>query len=81
VVHTPSAGLLRVSEVLQQLGNPLRGLGRWWRAWGRLEALWRENWLYLWITAVLGKGCSAAGSGVEGTGRRLEVPVGRGGVL
>ena len=57
MVHTPSAGSLRVSEVLQQQGYPLRHLGWRWRAWGRFEALWRGKWLFLWITA--------AGGGVE----------------
>jgi hypothetical protein len=50
VVHTPSEGLLRRSDALQQLGNPLRGLGWWCWVQGRLEALWRGKWLFLWIT-------------------------------
>jgi len=47
VVHTPSAGVLKSSEVLPQLGNPLRCLGR-------VEVLWRERWLLAGITTAGG---------------------------
>ena len=52
--------ILRFGVLLGVLGVEVLGgvLGRWW-------GLWRENWLYLWITATAREVVQCCWGGVE----------------
>ena len=49
--------------------------------WGLVWRLWREKWLYLWITANAWEGLQCCGGGVEGSGRRWSACEGLWGVV
>ena len=57
------------------------GAGGWWgRGAGGVLAVGGGSGRRFWITATAREGLQCCGGGVEGTGRRLEVPMGSGGV-